>query len=157
ALSLIRTHFLTDPAAVRLGLEIVLRRKGIVLDAQSRTQQTLAAELQGEALQSWQRLTQARSTLAHLLLRGPEQQASTEYRGTTDELQAAIAHEETFLAQQSSAVAQELTHKKVTAQLLAACLPRGGILIEFVRMRDFDEQHKKWSDTWRYLAFVLTP
>lgn len=157
ALSLIRTHFLTDPAAVRLGLELVLRRKGAVLDAQSRTQQALAGELHGDALQSWQRLTQARSTLAHLLLRGPEQQPPTEYREAVAAQQTTIAREETFLAQQSSTVAQALTHRKVTARLLAARLPRDGILIEFVHLRDFDEQHKKWSETWRYLAFVLTP
>ncbi|MGH8010052.1 MAG: CHAT domain-containing protein, partial [Candidatus Binatia bacterium] len=139
------------------GLEIVLRRKGIVLDAQSRTQHTLAANLQGDTLQSWQRLIQARSALAHLLLRGPAPQPVPEYKRAIDELQGAIAHEETFLARQSSVAAQELAQKKVTAQRLAARLPRDGILIEFVHIQDFDERQKQWSNTWRYLSFILTP
>jgi len=157
ALSLIAMHFPNDPAAVRLGLEIVLRRKGIVLDAQAKTQQTLAAELHGDALRSWQQLIQARSALAHLLLRGPGQRSVPEYRRVINELQGTIAHEESFLAQQSSVAVPELAQQQITAQKLAARLPRDGLLIEFVHVQDFDEQQKKWSNTWRYLGFVLTP
>jgi hypothetical protein len=93
-LSLIHRHFQKDPLAPRFGLELVLRRKGIVLDAQSQSSATLAASLQGEALESWQRLRQYQSNLAHLLLRSPGEQSSNDYQQTIKELEAAIAKEE---------------------------------------------------------------
>lgn len=156
ALSLIHRHFPREVQAVRFGLELVLRRKGIVLDAQSRFQQTLAENLKGETLESWQRLTQHRGALSRMLLSGPGKQNPENYRRRIDELQDAIAHEEEFLAQHSDLVAQELAQRRATVQMLAGRLPRDGALAEFVRIRDWDEEKKKWSDINRYLAFVLT-
>ncbi len=154
---LIRSHFLRDTLAIRVGLELVLRRKGIVLDAQSRAQQTLAAHLEGKTLQSWQRLTQHRSALSRLLLGGPGKQSPEDYKRRVEELHATIAREEEFLAQHGGLVAQELAQRRVTTQMLASRLPKDGVLAEFVRIRDWNEEKKKWADTERYLAFVLTP
>lgn len=68
-----------------------------------------------------------------------------------------IAKEEEFLAQHSGQVAQELAQRHITAQMLAERLPKDGALVEFVRIRDWDEEKRGWSDTGRYLVFVLTP
>ncbi len=155
-LSLIHRHFQQDSQTVRFGLELVLRRKGIVLDAQSRAQQALAANLTGETLEAWQRLTEHRSVLSRLLLSDPGKQNPEDYRRRIEELQAAIVHEEEFLAQHSGLVAQELAQRQVTAQMLASRLPRDSALVEFVRIRDWDEEKKKWFDAERYLAFILT-
>lgn len=157
ALSLIYHHFQMDDPAVRFALELVLRRKGIVLDAQSRQQQALTANLEGEALESWQRLTQSRSHLSWLLLSGPGERGLTDYRRAIEELYAAIAREEEFLRQRSGVVAQELAQWQVTAQMLAERLPKASSLVEFVRIKDWDEKKQSWSETSRYLAFVLTP
>jgi len=157
ALSLIHRHFLNDARAVRFGLELVLRRKGIVLDAQARTQEALTANLKGETLEAWQRLTQHRSILSRILLRGSGELKPEIYKKRIEELQAAITKEEEFLAQHSGLVAQELAQRQVTAQMLASHLPKDSALVEFVHIRDWDEKKNKWSDTERYLAFVLTP
>ena len=157
ALSLIQRHFPKDVSAVRFGLELVLQRKGIVLDSQSRAQKVLAANLQGDTRESWQRLTQQRSVLSRLLLTSPEKQNPEDYRKRIEALQADIAREEEFLAQQSGLVAQELAQRQVTAEMLAGRLPKDGALIEFVRITDWSEDKKKWAETERYLAFILTP
>ena len=156
-LSLIHRHFQKDTPALRFGLELVLRRKGIVLDAQSQSSATLVASLKGETLESWQRLIQHQSNLAHLLLSGPGKQSTNAYQQAIAELEAAIAKEEQFLLQRSNQVAQVLPQPTVTAEMLAKRLPPDSVLVEFVHIRDWDEKAAEWADTSRYLAFVLTP
>ncbi len=156
ALSLIAQHFSTDASAIRLGLEFVLRRKGIVLDTQTREQRILAENSGNEVLAAWQRLTQNRSTLSHLLLSGPGKQSPTEYEQAVDKLRAAITQEEEFLAQHNGLAAQELSQQEVTAQRLAEALPREGTLVEFVRIQDWDEENRRWATADRYIAFTLT-
>jgi CHAT domain-containing protein len=157
ALSLIHRRFPRDAPAVRVGLELVLWRKGIVLEAQSQAQNALVAHLEGQTRETWQQLTQHRSTLARLLLRGPGTQSLADYRHAMTELSTAIAQEEEFLAQRSGLLAQALVLRQVTAPMVAERLPRDGALVEFARIRDWDEAKKGWADTQRYLAFVLTP
>jgi tetratricopeptide (TPR) repeat protein len=156
-LSLIHRHFRKDPPALRFGLELVLRRKGIVLDAQSQSSAILATSLKGEALESWQRLIQYQSNLAHLLLSIPGEQSTNDYRQAIAELAAAIDREEQFLVRHSSQVAQVLPQTTVTADMLAERLAPDSVLVEFVRVQDWDEKAAEWADTSRYLAFVLRP
>ncbi len=156
ALSLIHRRFRDDAAAVRFGLELVLRRKGIVLDAQSRAQEAMARLMSGATLAAWQRLTDLRSDLAKRLLSGPGQQDPAAYRAELETMQASIAREEERLSQQSGLVAQDLAQRQVTAAQLAGRLPPGAVLAEFVRIRDWDPRGVVWSPTSRYLVFILT-
>jgi CHAT domain-containing protein len=128
-----------------------------VLDAQARAQQALAENFKGETLESWQRLTQSRSVLSRLLLNGLGKQSPEDYKKRIAELQAAVDKEEEFLARPSSLIAEELAQRQVTTKMLAGRLSKDSALVEFVRIRDWDEQKKTWSDIERYLAFVLTP
>ncbi len=156
ALSLIQRQFRDDPAAVRFGLELVLRHKGIVLDAQARTRDTIAGHLKGDTLQSWQRLNKYRNDLAKLLLSGPGDQSLDAYRKQIEALQESIAGEEQYLSGRSGVVAQELAQRQVTVEMLAGRLPRDSTLVEYVLIRDWDEKRLLWTPTSRYLAFVLT-
>jgi len=157
ALSLIQQHFAGDPVAARFGLELVLRRKGIVLDAQTRSREALTGHLQGETLRTWQRLTKDRTELAKLLLSGRFDQSVEAYRQSVEALQESIATEEQFLSAHSGVVAQELAQQQVTADMVAQRLPADGVLAEFVQIRDWDEKRLLWLPTSRYLAFILTP
>jgi CHAT domain-containing protein/Flp pilus assembly protein TadD len=156
ALSLVQQHFPNDPEAVRFGLDLVLRHKGIVLDAQARTRDALAGHLAGETLRSWQRLTTYRSDLAKALLDTPGQQNSQQYRQKIESLQQRIAKEEASLRERSGLAARELKQRQVTAQAVARRLSRGATLVEFVEIHDWDEIRLQWSAAARYLAFVLT-
>ena len=156
ALSLVHQHFAKDPAAVRFGLEQVLRRKGIGLDIQARTQEAIATHLGGGALESWRRLIALRQTLSKQLLDGPIGQSPAEYQQAVEKLQASIQQEEQALGPRSTLVAQEIAQRQVTADAVAQRLPQDSVLVEFVRIRDWDEQRLMWSKTARYLAFTLT-
>jgi len=157
ALSLIQHHFRQDATAVRFALEAVLRRKGIVLDVESRVQEGIAKHLTGAALASWRRLTESRNELAQLLLGGPGGRSPDDYLQAIEQLQEAINREEGFVGARSTLVAQELAQRRVTAKAVAGHLPQDSAMIEFVRIQDWDEQRLAWSATGRYLAFVLTP
>lgn len=80
ALSLIQRHFADDEAAVRLGLELVLRRKGVILDAQSRFRDAVRQTLSGADLDAWDRLARYRTELSRLLLSGPVDQTPAAWR-----------------------------------------------------------------------------
>jgi CHAT domain-containing protein/Tfp pilus assembly protein PilF len=156
ALSLVQRRFASDPDAVRFALELVLRRKGIVLDVQARTQEVLVGRLSGATRASWQRLSQQRSELAQLLLAGPGMRSGDEYRREAERLQAAIAAEEERLRATSGLIAAEIAQRQATIAAVAARLPRDAALVEFVRIRDWDENRIAWSQRSRYLAFILT-
>jgi CHAT domain-containing protein len=157
ALSLVHRHFAKDPAAVRFALELVLRRKGIILDVQARTQEAIAQHLEGPALEAWRRLTQDRTALSKLLLGGPGAQTPAQYRSAIENLQAAIKREEQSLGPRSALVAQELGQRNVTAQAVAGRLSPDDTLVEFVRIPGWDAERRRWDNTARYVAFVLTP
>lgn len=156
ALSLVHRHFAKDPAAVRFALELVLRRKGIILDVQARTQEAITKHLAGPALETWRQLTQNQTALSKLLRDGPGAESPAQYRHTIEALQKTIEQQQQLLKPSSALVAQELAQREVTAQAVAGRLSATDALIEFVRIRDWDEQHLQWDKTARYLAFVLT-
>jgi len=156
ALSLIQSRFPRDPDAVRFGLDLVLRHKGIVLDAQARTREALAGHLQGDTLRTWEQLSKHRAELAKLLLSRPEDQSPEAYRSTVSALEDTITAEERSLSARSGVMAQEFAQREVTAQMVAQRLPAASALVEFVVIRDWDDKRLVWTPVSRYLAFVLT-
>ena len=156
ALSLIQRHFKEDENAARFGLELVLRRKGIVLDAQAQAQLALTQNLEGASLELWQRLNQFRGELANRLLLGPAIQDSDEYRDEIQELEHEIDRMDQKLSQLVGKRSGGFDLASTNADQLAAALPDDGVLIEYVRMNDWDEKHRTWTGTTRYVAFGLT-
>ena len=155
-LSLINRHFKKNPDAVRMGLDMVLVRKGIVLNSQSRAQSTIASNLQGANKESWQNLAALRGELSNLLISGPRKQDLADYEPRIAELNELIFREERFLAQNSSLMAQEFEQQQITSNTLAENLPDDVLLVEYVRIRDWSESTGDWTDDFRYLAFSLT-
>ncbi|MBM4259562.1 MAG: CHAT domain-containing protein [Deltaproteobacteria bacterium] len=156
----IRQALKDDQDAVREGFQLVLFRKGLVLDLQSQTQQIVMANLKGEALKSWHRLNQYRSELARALL-NTQQSQDISTKDPRTALQAAIEQEESFLAQYSSTMTQTIAAWKVTVAEIAQRLSQDSALIEFVRVWDYS---KSWwgrsimelDFLTYYVAFVLT-
>jgi CHAT domain-containing protein len=157
ALSLIQRHFEEDEDAARFGLELVLRRKGIVLDAQAQAQLALTQNLEGESLELWQRLNQYRGELANRLLLGPGLQNADEYREEIQTLEDEIDRADQKLSQLAGKRSGGFDLTSINSDQLAAALPDDGVLIEYVRMNDWDEKHRTWAGTSRYVAFSLTP
>src|SRR5262249_16951960 len=105
----------------------------------------------------WRRLTQVRSEFSKLVLGGLGEHNPAEYKQRLEELRVAITREEEFLTQQSRHLAQEFVQRQVTVQMLAKHLPQNSTLAEFVCIRSMDGAKKEWSNSSRYLVFVLTP
>ena len=155
-LSLVHQHLGADRLAVRAALGVLLRRKGVVFEAQSRLQETRQGQLSGDARQDWERLSALRGEYARLTLHKPENMTSEQYRETLASLQRDMEAVEQRLARESGLVAQELAQRKVTVEQVAEQLPTDAALVEFVKIRDIDFMKSQRKSSSRYLAFVLT-
>ena len=155
-LSLIHQHLSGDPDAVRDALEMVLRRKGVVFDAQSRMREMLQGRLSGEARQNWDRLAALRRELSQLTLNKPKTMTAEQYREKMATLEQQIEQSEQLLTKESALVAKELQQRNITAAAIANMLPKNGGLVEFVKIRDYDFEKVGRKPSSRYLAFVLS-
>ena len=155
-LSLIHQHLSADREAVRDGLELVLRRKGVVFDAQSRAREALQGRLSKEAKKEWDRLSALRSELAKLLLHKPDKMNAEEYKSKLASLQQQIEEIEKRLAGESALVAKELKQRTITVEAAMKTLSKDAALVEFVKISDSDFAKGQLPLTERYLAFVLT-
>jgi CHAT domain-containing protein/Flp pilus assembly protein TadD len=154
--SLIHQYLKAEPEAVRNGLEFVLRRKGIVFDAQSRAREALQGRMSEAVRKEWDRLSALRGDYSRLLLNKPDQMSPEVYRETLTLLQRKIETVEKHLASESALVAKELKQRTITVEAAARALPAHSALVEFVIIEDYDFAKGKWAQSWRYLAFVLT-
>lgn len=160
-LSLVSRHIKDDPQAVRKGIEFVLRRKGVVFDTQSMARASSGEQSQ-VAQQKRDALSAARTELSALLLHKPKAMAEEAYRE-----KLALAFERTNTLEQAlaylpSSLAREFPDQSITVDTVAAVLPKGSALLEFVKIPDFDYARedfdfpkREWSASSRYLAFIL--
>jgi hypothetical protein len=151
-LSLIHQYLDSNPAAVRDGFETVLRRKGVVFDAEARTREAVQGRLSKAARQEWGRLSERRSELAQMLLNTPTNLSADQYRDKLASLQRQIEQSEQRLATESALVAKELQQRNVTVDMIAKHLPKNAALVEFVKIRDRDFAKGIWKPpgvTWR--------
>jgi CHAT domain-containing protein len=155
-LSMIHQHLKNDPQAVHDGFETVLRRKGVVFDAEARTREALRGRLSKAAHQEWGRLSELRSELAQMFLNKPQSLSTDQYQNKLATLQQQIEQSEQRLATESTLVNKELQQRSVTIDAVAKHLPTNAALVEFVKIRDRDFANGQWESSWRYLAFVLT-
>lgn len=151
-LSLIHRYFARDPNALRQGLDLVLTRKGIVFDAQARQNDTLAGSLDPEARALWDDLLRQRAARARL----------TPGHGNTpddrrQQLDDAIASLEQRLVGKSALAAAQIRQRRTTSAEVAERLPAGSVLVEIVKIDDYDWATDKWAQRQRYLAFLLHP
>jgi CHAT domain-containing protein/Tfp pilus assembly protein PilF len=155
-LSLIHQHFREDRVVVREGLELVLRRKGIVFDALSRAREALPSRLSEAARKEWEQLSAFRGELSQLLLNKPKAMTLEQYQANLVSLQQRIEQSEQRLAKGSALVAKELQQRKFTVAAISKTLPKDAALVDFVKILDYDFVQGQWKPSMRYLAFVLT-
>jgi len=156
-LSLINSKMRTDKNALRAGLGAVLSRKAIVFDAQALQNASISNSLDKETRQTWAELSSNRAYLAKLIQLKPVGIVGKELKKRIDELQNQIKRLEDQLAPKSPLVAENLEQRKVTVEKVAAKMPSGAALVEFVKIHDFDWDDGSQVQTYRYLAFILLP
>jgi tetratricopeptide (TPR) repeat protein/CHAT domain-containing protein len=153
-LSFIHQKLSGNAKAVQFGLELVLHRKGIVYDSQSRVRLALKERLSDEGKVIWEQLSSVRNRLAYLSLNKPDDMNPEVYRDLLVSLQENINDLEINLSKESALVARERNQRKATMQDVLKGLPKGSALIELVKIRDRNFTEGKWGES-RYLAFVL--
>lgn len=156
-LSLIQRKFAGDQLALRAGLDAVLSRKGIVFDSQARQSEAMAGFADADAIRIWTRLSEDRVELANLLQAGEGRLSAAAYRAKLESLNSGIETHEANLAAKNALIGAVFPRQGLSAEQLAASLPGGAMLAEFVRISDVDWRTGRFLPSQRYLAFLLHP
>jgi CHAT domain-containing protein/tetratricopeptide (TPR) repeat protein len=143
-----------DPQALNLAFTTLLRRKGRGLDAMTDTIATLRRHAKPEDLVLFDRLTDARSQLAELILKEPDAAEPDTYRTLVKPLEDEVDSLEAELSSRSAKFREQT--QPVTLATIQAALPSGSALVEFAVHSPLDPQTEK-SKPPRYLAYLLAP
>ncbi|MGH8521535.1 MAG: CHAT domain-containing protein, partial [Gammaproteobacteria bacterium] len=139
-----------------LALQVVLQRKGRVLDVLADTYSSVRRSLSAE---DQQRFAQWRETIARyaaLIFRGPGAMPSENYRALLDELKNTIEALEGQLSQRSTEFRTRT--ETVTVERVQRAIPADAVLIEWFRYDPFNPKPKGQEQEWgavRYVAYVL--
>jgi CHAT domain-containing protein/Tfp pilus assembly protein PilF len=139
-----------DTDALRLAFEIILQRKGRILDAVSESLSALRGRLGDEDREKLEALISARTQLAGLLLRG-ESEESDRSGSRRLMLEARIESLQAQLAARSADV--RLASRPVTLARVREVIPPDAALVEFVRYWPFSLRGKREAAP-RYAAYI---
>jgi CHAT domain-containing protein/Tfp pilus assembly protein PilF len=145
----------TNPAAARLALTTVFRRKGRVLDATASGRQALRQQLSVDDQALFDNLGIAQSQLASLLYSDAGQLTPPAYRDQVSQLQSQVERLENQLARRSAEFRVAL--QPVTIDAIQAQIPADAALIELVHYAPIEatampDQQRGES---RYAVYVL--
>ncbi|HEY6402969.1 MAG TPA: tetratricopeptide repeat protein, partial [Blastocatellia bacterium] len=141
-----------DPAARKLAATMILQRKGRALDATSQDLNALRRRFNAEDQALLDRLTETRSQIARLALRGPQNLSLEQHQARIKELENQAQKDEADISRRSKEFfAQSLP---VTLEAAQAAIPDDSALIEFTAYRPFNANDETYGQP-RYVAYVL--
>jgi CHAT domain-containing protein len=158
ALSLAAMHLKEDPSVRKDALDVWLRRKGIVLEAQRRFQEAIVYSDDPRVVSTFQELAKIRSQLSQLTFGGPGKEGSEAYQRKIADLEIKKRDLEAKLSSLSRAYALKKKIERANSTKVAQALPVKTALLEFVRINTFNFKAKGKEKRWfppRYLVFVL--
>jgi CHAT domain-containing protein len=145
-----------DPAARDLAAQVILQRKGRVLDAMSGSLAALRQRLDPDDQALLDQLNTTAADLAKLALNGPQKMDAAEYR---KELKALEDQNEKLQAEISRRSAQfRAESQPVSLDAVKAVIPNNAALIEFATYRPFDPKTEGEAEQYgkpRYVAYVI--
>jgi CHAT domain-containing protein/Tfp pilus assembly protein PilF len=145
-----------DPAAARLALTVLLRRKGRVLDAMADSLAALRRTLAPADRALLDQLASVYTQLATQVSRGPGKVALEQYRANLAALEQERGKLEAELGQRSAAFRAQ--QRPVALADVQAALPEGAALVEIALYKPFNPRIARPVDRWgapRYVAYVL--
>ena len=157
-LSLFSQYLSQDPSARKDALDIWLRRKGEVLEAQKCFQEALVYSDDQKAINTFQELSSVRAQLSKLAFSGPGKAGPEAYKKQIAGLKAKKSKLEARLSQLSQAFAVKQKVSKADSLKVANALPEDTALLEFARIRKYNFKAKGKEKRWlpaHYLAFVI--
>lgn len=147
-----------DPSARDLAAEVVLQRKGRVLDAMADSLAALRQRLNAEDQKLLDQLNATTAQLARLALGGRASKPADDYR---KQLTALSEQKEKLEAEISRRSAEfRAQTQTVTLAAVEAAIPEGAALVEFAAYRPFDPKAETNAEAYgepRYVAYVLRP
>jgi hypothetical protein len=161
-LSLARTHLPNDPAAVAEAYDLVLTRKALAAEAAALRRDAILGGRYPQLAARFRDLTTIRQQITVLTLAGPGPQGADVHHRLLAHWQQRQGAVEVELAGAVPEVGLEQRLLAADRRTVAAALPPGSALVEFVRFALFDflanlaRGEEKWKPA-RYLAFVLRP
>ena len=157
-LSLIVKCLNDDSEAVTAGLDLVLKRKGMILDAHSKDLETLRNSDKPEVKRIFKKLREVSSLIASLSLAGPKKMKIEDYKIKLNELEYKRVNLEEQLAKLSAKFAVKLKSESVNSRKISKLLPVGSVLVEFILInpRNFSPaKGEKHYGEPEYFAFIL--
>ena len=157
-LSLVEQHIILNHYARKDALDIWLKRKGVILEAQKRFQEALVYSDDPQTVKIFQELSRVRARVSKLTFSGPGKEGLEAYKKKIVDLEDQKNRLEGNLSQLSNTFALKQKIAKADSEKVAKALPENTVLIEFAKvgMRNFKAKgrEKRW-DPPHYLAFVL--
>jgi CHAT domain-containing protein len=147
-----------DPAATNLAAEIILQRKGRVLDAVADSMGALRRRLEPEDQKLLAELSNTLAELAKATLHGPGQTTPQEYQTKLDALLRQKEKLETDVSRRSAGYYQRTD--AVTLAAVRKAIPADSVLIEFAVYEpyNFRDVNLPLDDIpLRYAAYIIPP
>jgi tetratricopeptide (TPR) repeat protein len=120
--------------AIETAWQLVIRGRTVVLDEMAARQRTVVAESNlATVREQWTALNRARARLATLIVNGPEGLEAEEYLKRVEEARLARDGAERALALTSVSFKQEQERTHAGVREVLARLPKGAVLVSFVR------------------------
>lgn len=154
-ISLNITQAPNDAAATELAAQIILRRKGRVLDALADNLAALRRRLEPQDQALLDQLSEVTSEFAKIALHGAGELSHDQYRAALDTLQRRQESLETTISARSAGFYQE--PNAVTLAAVRAALPRDAVLLEFAVYRPFDVRLVDAANAPAHYAVYLIP
>jgi CHAT domain-containing protein/tetratricopeptide (TPR) repeat protein len=155
-------RYLSDsPEAIRLAFDLVLRRKALGAEALAAQRDAILGGRYPHLRQAFDQLSLLRQRIAQKRLAGPAPGESLDaHERTLQQWLQEQQERETTLARQIPEMDLRRRLGAADRRAVAAAMPEGSALVEFVRFRVFDflavpgRGEQQWQPS-RYLAFVL--
>ncbi|REG45544.1 tetratricopeptide repeat protein [Paraburkholderia sp. BL6669N2] len=142
--------------AESFGMQVVLQRKGRVLDILADDFEAVRRSLAPGDRQLFEQWREITTQYASLLLRGPERMSPEQHRRLLDQVKAQATSFESGLSQRSIEFRQHV--ETVTLERVQQAIPEGAALIEWFRYHPFNPiavgSEPKYGMP-RYMAYVL--
>jgi CHAT domain-containing protein/tetratricopeptide (TPR) repeat protein len=144
-----------DRAAAELAAQMILQRKGRVLDAVAGSLTGLRRRLQPNDQKLLDKLSTTTADLAKSALRGPGQTPAGEYQARLASLQREREALETEISRRSAGY--YLPSDAVTLAAVRALIPSGSLLLEFAVFKPYDvrQTETKDYDNPRYVVYLI--
>lgn len=142
-----------DAAASRLALEVILRRKGRVLDAMTSTIALLRKRGDASTQQLLDEYSTVNAHLATLILRGAGRRKPEEYQAQIQELETRKDQLERDISARS--VEFKIQTTPTTLESVQKAIPQDAALIEFIAYQPFDAKTYLHNDGFRFAVYVL--